>query len=57
MKTIQSKEDFKSKETERRECPKFSLDNPWDSFKYIYEEILSLKYDLEKFFDYLDKDE
>ena len=61
MKKIQSKEGFKNKETERRECPKFSLDNPWesihDSFRYIYEEILSLKYDLEKFLDYLDKDE
>ena len=61
MKKIQSKEGFKNKETERRECPKFSLDNPWeyihDSFRYIYEEILSLKYDFEKFLDYLDKDE
>ena len=38
MKKIQSKEGFKNKETERRECPKLSLDNPWesihDSFRY-----------------------
>ena len=58
MKKIQSQfKHFESKEVEIRECPKFSLDNPWESipciFKYMYEKILSLKYDFEK----LDNDE
>ena len=52
MKTIQIKVDFKSKKREIKECPEFILgwDDQWESihdfFKYIYEEILSLKYDL-----------
>ena len=58
MKKIQIKEGFESIENEDRECPKFSSDNPWQSihytFKYIYQEILSLKYDLEKLLDFLD---
>ena len=61
MKTVQRKVQFESKEIEIRECPKFSLDNPWESihysFKYMYEEILSLKYDLKTLLDYLDDDE
>ena len=61
METVQSKVHFESKEIEIRECPKFSLDNPWESihytFKYMYEEILSLKYDLKTLLDYLDDDD
>ena len=57
MKTFQSKVDFKNEETERKQCPKFKLDNPWESiqdcFRYINEEILPLKYD----FDYIEYNE
>ena len=58
LKTLQIKEGFKNEETERREAPNFSPDNPWESihdyFRYICEEILSLKYDFEKTLDFLD---
>ena len=43
---------------ERSKCPKFSLDDQWecihDTFQYIHEEIIALKYDFEKLLDYLD---
>ena len=61
MKTYKNKVGFKNDETDGRECPKFRLDNPWDSihdiFKHINEEILYLKYDFEKLLDYLENDE
>ena len=61
MKTFQSKVDFRNEESERKECPKFSLNNPWESihdcFRYISVEILSLNYDFEKLLDYLENDE
>ena len=50
--------DFKEARNERRKCPKFSLDDPWecihDTFEYIHEEIIALKCDFEKVLDYLD---
>ena len=53
--------DFKNENTGEKECPKFRLDNPWESihdvFNYINEEILSLKYDFEKTLDYFENDE
>ena len=61
LKTFQSKVDFKNENTDGKECPKFRLDNPWESihdvFNYINEEILSLKYDFEKLLDYFENDE
>ena len=50
--------DFKEERSERRKCPKITLDEPWecihDTFEYIHDEIISLKYDFEKLLDYLD---
>ena len=45
----------------RKRSPKFFLDNPWefihDTFRYIYEVILTLKYDFEKLSDHTENDE
>ena len=62
MKTIKTEVDFTVAEvTEERASPKFSLDNPWESihdcFRFMYEEILSLKNDFEVLLDFLDDDE
>ena len=62
MKTIKTEVDFTVTEvTEERASPKFSLNNPWESihdcFRFMYEEILSLKNDFEVLLDFLDDDE
>ena len=56
LKRIQSKVDFKEAGRERTKCPQFSLDEQCihDTFQYIREEIIALKYDFEKLLDYLD---
>ena len=62
MKTIKSEVNFTiTEEIEERTSPKFSSDNPWESihdcFRFMYEEILSLKNDFEVLLDFLDDDE
>ena len=61
MKRSQIKEHFQAVETQSEECPKFSSENSRESisssFRYIYEEILSLKYDFEKLLDHIENDE
>ena len=61
LRRIQNKVDFTMEEVEKRNCPGFSSENPWKSmnqiFKYIYEEILTLKYDFEQVLDFLDNDD